>query len=64
VHSAKRYLIARFLRYDVIHGHLATERGRHDASLSLVVNAENGRMTGASPNDSMKAKPNDNEAAK
>jgi len=39
------------LRYAVIHGHLATERGRHYASLSLIVIAQNVLMTGASPND-------------
>ena len=59
MHSAKRYLITRFLRYAVIHGHLATERGRHYASLSLIVIAENGLMTGASPNDNQAAKLND-----
>lgn len=64
MHSAKRYFITRFLRDAVIHGHLATERGRHYASLSLIVIAENGLMTGASPSDSMTAKTNDNEAAR
>ena len=49
------------MRYAVTHGHLATKRGRHYASLSVIVIGENALMTGVSPNDSMTAKPNDHE---